>query len=266
MCFENLPIEFDEQGNATLKEGVKNPYMYTTQTVEEREEVLKDLAVKNGQLQDVDYDPVTRVAGALAFHTTVNLADRKVVDTASMATLFRGYEVILRGRDPRDAAFISSRVCGVCGGVHATASALCIEMALGIKPPPLGIVIRNLLLSCEYLYDNPLHLFILAGPDFSEVLIRDTNPEIWTKAQSADTKYAHMHGYNTIAEIMTDLNPLTGKLYLEGLEMTRVAREAYVLLGGKYPHPETVIAGGVTTTVTTTTLSEFYLKLKVFFD
>jgi hydrogenase large subunit len=75
-----------------------------------------------------------------------------------------------------------------------------------------------------------------------------------------------MHGYETIGEIMTDLNPLTGKLYLEALELTRVAREAYTLLGGKYPHPETVIPGGVTTTVTTTTLIEFYLKLKVYFD
>lgn len=266
MCFENLPIEFDENGKAHLKEGVQNPYTYTTQSVEEREQVLADIAKKNGQIQDIDYDPVTRVAGALAFHSTVNLETRKVVDTASMATLFRGYEVILRGRDPRDAAFISSRACGVCGGVHATASALCIEMALGIKPPPLGIVIRNLLLSCEYLYDNPLHLFILAGPDFSEVLIRDTNPEIWAKATDAKARYSHIHGYNKISEIMTDLNPLTGKLYLEALEMTRVAREAYTLLGGKYPHPETVIPGGVTTEVTMDKLSEFYLKLKVFFD
>ena len=108
MCFENLPIEFDENGNARLIEGVPNPYSYITQTVEEREAYLTDIARKNGQLNDVDFDPVTRVAGALAFHSTVNLKDRKVVDTASMATLFRGYEVILRGRDPRDAAFISS--------------------------------------------------------------------------------------------------------------------------------------------------------------
>ena len=266
MCFENLPIEFDENGNARLKDGVANPYTYTTQTVEEREEYLKDIARKNGQLNDIDFDPVTRVAGALAFHSTVNLQDRKVVDAASMATLFRGYEVILRGRDPRDAAFISSRACGVCGGVHATTSALCIEMALGIKPPPLGIVIRNLLLSCEYLYDNPLHLFILAGPDFSEALIKETNPEIWGQAESAPTKYGETHGYKLIGEIMKDLNPLTGKLYLEALEMTRVAREAYVLLGGKYPHPETIIPGGVTTTVTTNTMTEFYLKLTPFFD
>ena len=266
MCFENLPIEFDEQGNATLKSGVANPYSYKTQTIEEREALLTDIARKNGQLNDIDFDPVTRVAGALAFHSTVNLKERKVVDTAAMATLFRGYEVILRGRDPRDAAFISSRACGVCGGVHATAAALSIEMALGIKPPPLGIVVRNLMLSCEYLYDNPLHLFILAGPDFSEILVRETNPEIWEKAKDAKTKYSNMHGYETIGEIMTDLNPLTGKLYLEALELTRVAREAYTLLGGKYPHPETVIPGGVTTTVTTTTLTEFYLKLKVYFD
>ena len=129
MCFENLPIEFDEDGNATLLPGVANPYSYETQTVEQREAFLKDIARKNGQLNDIDFDPVTRVAGALAFHSTVNLKERKVVDTASMATLFRGYEIILRGRDPRDAAFISSRACGVCGGVHATAAALSIEMA-----------------------------------------------------------------------------------------------------------------------------------------
>ena len=160
MCFQNLPIDFDEDGNAFLKDGVSNPYAYTSQTVEERDAILKEIAAKNGQLNDVDFDPVTRVAGALAFHSTVNLKERKIVDTASMATLFRGYEIILRGRDPRDAAFISSRACGVCGGVHATAAALSIEMALDIKPPPLGIVIRNLMLSCEYLYDNPLHYWI----------------------------------------------------------------------------------------------------------
>ncbi|MEL6964562.1 MAG: nickel-dependent hydrogenase large subunit [Pseudomonadota bacterium] len=266
MCFENLPIEFDEQGRAHLKPGVKNPYEYQTQTIEERQEMLREIAVRNGQIADVDFDPVTRVAGALAFHSTVDLEKGKVLETNSMATLFRGYEVILRGRDPRDAAFISSRACGVCGGVHATASALSLEMALGIKPPPMGIVTRNLLLSCEYLYDNPLHLFVLSGPDYSESLIKQTNPEIWDKAVSATAKHVDLHGYRTIGEIMTDLNPLTGKLYLEALQMTRVAREAYVLLGGKYPHPETIIPGGVTTTITTSTFNEFYLRIQQFFD
>ena len=266
MCFENLPIEFDAEGKAHLKAGVANPYDYQVRTPEEREERLRDIARRNGQLADVDFDPVTRVAGALAFHSTVDLNERRVVETNSMATLFRGYEVILRGRDPRDAAFISSRACGVCGGVHATTSALALEMALGIKPPPMGILVRNMLLSCEYLYDNPLHLFVLAGPDFSDSLVKQTNPEIWTRAESTPAKYADLHGYKTIGAIMTDLNPLTGKLYLEALKMTRVAREAYVLLGGKYPHPETIIPGGVTTTLTTTTFNEFYLRVQQFFD
>ena len=62
MCFENLPIEFDKNGKAHLKKGVKNPYTYATQTGEERDQVLADIARKNGQLQDIDYDPVTRVA------------------------------------------------------------------------------------------------------------------------------------------------------------------------------------------------------------
>lgn len=266
MCFKNLPIEFDADGKAHLIPGVANPYAYQSVSLEERDQKLKDIARKNGQTRDIDFDPVTRVAGALAFHSTVDLKNRRVIDTRSMATLFRGYEVILRGRDPRDAAFISSRACGVCGGVHATCSALALEMAMGIRPPPMGILVRNLLLSCEYLYDNPLHLFVLAGPDFSEALIRDTNPEVWQAATTAPTKYGAVHGYQTIAAILSDLNPLAGRLYLEALEMTRVAREAYVLLGGKYPHPETIIPGGVTTTLSATTFNEFYIKLQPFFD
>ena len=129
---------------------------------------MRELFARNGAVRRVDFDPVTRVAGALAFHTVVDLENRQVMETASMATLFRGYEIILKGRDPRDAIFISSRACGVCGGVHATTSALACEMAFGIKPPPMGVVARNLLLSIEYLYDHPIHLSLLAGPDFSE--------------------------------------------------------------------------------------------------
>ena len=140
MCFKNLPIAFDEQGNAYLKEDIANPYEYKVVDLGKEQDKLKSLMEKNGFIRSVDYDPVTRVAGALAFHSVVDLQEKKVLSTNSMATLFRGYEIILKGRDPRDAAYISSRACGVCGGVHATTSALAIEMALGIKPPPLGIV------------------------------------------------------------------------------------------------------------------------------
>src|SRR5262245_25862317 len=268
MCFKNLPIEFDEQGNARLKPGVANPYSYEVREltpIEDSPEKLKKLLERNGHIRRVDFDPVTRVAGALAFHTVVDLDSRTVLETDSMATLFRGYELILKGRDPRDAIFISSRACGVCGGVHSTTSALALEMAFGIAPPPMGIVARNLLLSLEYLYDHPLHLFLLAGPDYSEPAVRATNPELWSLAERATAPQKEIHGYATIAEIMTDMTPLSGKLYVEALHMTRVAREAYVLIGGKYPHPQTVVPGGISATIDLSDLNEIHLRIAKFF-
>ena len=143
---------------------------------------------------------------------------------------------------------------------------MAIEMALDIKPPPLAIVMRNILLAVEYLYDHPLHLFLLSGPDYSEQLVNETNPEIVEKAKTTPAKNKALHGYEMMIDILRDLNPLTGKLYIEALEMTRVAREAYVLIGGKYPHPQSVIPGGLSVTVNITTLNELYHRLIKFFD
>jgi hydrogenase large subunit len=269
MCFKNLPVEFDEHGNARLKEGVPDPYSYEVAEVtplDQNEERLKELLARNGHVRRVDFDPVTRVAGALAFHTVVDLENRAVLETDSMATLFRGYEVILKGRDPRDAIFISSRACGVCGGVHSTTSALALEMAFGVQPPPMGVVARNLLLAIEYFYDHPLHLFLLAGPDFSEPAIKETNPEIWGQAERASAPHVEIHGYRTIAEILTEMTPLTGALYKEALHMTRVAREAYVLIGGKYPHPQTVVPGGLSATIDLSDMNEMHLRIIKLFD
>jgi hydrogenase large subunit len=266
MCFKNLPIEFDESGKAHLKEGVRNPYAYETRSLADQADKIQDLLARNGHIQPVDFDPVTRVAGALAFHSVVDLRERRVLEANSMATLFRGYEVILKGRDPRDAAYISSRACGVCGGVHASTAALCLEMAFPVAPPPFGITIRNLMLALEFWYDNPLHLFLLAGPDYSQAIVETTNPELWERAQRSPAAHADVHGYRTIGALMTDLNPLTGSLYLAGLQMTRTAREAYVLIGGKYPHPQTVIPGGMSTTVTLSTFNEVYARLVQLFD
>ncbi len=271
MCFKNLPIEFDEQGKMHLREDAAVAY-----GIRERprgsgprtlsEEQVRELVARNGYIKDVDFDPVTRVAGALAFHAVADLKERKVLAANSMATLFRGYEVIMLGRDPRDAIFITSRACGVCGGVHAVTACLALEMALGLVPPPLGVIVRNLMLAMEFQYDHPLHLFLLAGPDYSRLLVEQTNPEVWDKATRYRAPGRAWHGYETVGQIMEDLNPLTGKLYVEALHMTRVAREAYVVLGGKYPHPETIVPGGVSTTVSLQTFNEYYVRLQKFFD
>lgn len=266
MCFKNLPIEFDAQGRAQLKDGVRNPYEYQTKSLATDEDKLRELLARNGYIKSVDFDPVTRVAGALAFHTVADLKEGKILSANSMATLFRGYEVILKGRDPRDAIFISSRACGVCGGVHATVAAHAMEMAFGLKPPPLGIIVRNMLLALEYLYDHPLHLFLLAGPDYSQALVEPSNPELMERAWKTPAPGAEIHGYANLGKLMEDMNPLTGALYLEALHMTRVAREAYVLLGAKYPHPETIVPGGISATITLQSFNEVYSRLTQFFD
>ncbi|MDX1623045.1 MAG: nickel-dependent hydrogenase large subunit [Gemmatimonadota bacterium] len=269
MCFKNLPIEFDEQGRATLKEAIPDPY---DQTIEAKpppqlsRDQIEELLARNGYLRNVDFDPVTRVAGALAFHSVCDLEKGKVLEARSMATLFRGYEVIAMGRDPRDAIFITSRACGVCGGVHSVTSAMATEMAFGICPPPLGICVRNLALALEFLYDHPLHLFLLAGPDYSEQIVRQTNPELFDRAKGWECAHAGDHGFRTMADLMEGLNPLTGSLYLEALHMTRVVREAYALICGKYPHPQTIVPGGMSTTVTPSVMNEMFTRLRKFFD
>jgi hydrogenase large subunit len=267
VCFKNLPVEFDESGKAHLREGVADPYRVArTATYAEQQDRIKELLRRNGHIKEVSIDPVTRVAGALAFHSVVDLENRRVEDAHSMATLFRGYEIIIIGRDPRDAIFLSSRACGVCGGVHSNCSAEAIEMAFGVAPPPMGLVVRNLGQTAEFLYDHPLHLYLLAGPDYSEAVFAATNPELLEKARATKAKHANIHGYPTIGDIMRELNPLTGRLYLEALEETRRAREMTVLVWGKYPHPQTITPGGISVTVTSQTLNEYQTRLAGFLD
>ncbi|REK19874.1 MAG: cytochrome C [Actinobacteria bacterium] len=270
MCFKNLPIEFDSEGRARLREGVGDPYglndgdrrrSYTKVAVLERDPVQEGPRVRDWMI-----DPVTRVAGALAVHTKLDLEKREAVEGHSMAMLFRGYELILQGRDPRDAIDISSRACGVCGGVHSTVSSLAIEQAFGITPPPMGTIVRNLGEVAEMLYDHPLHLGLLAGPDYSSALVEVTNPELVVEARRTPAPNAATHGYQTIGDIMDAMNPLTGEYYVEALGITRLGREMCQLMYGKYPHPSTLVPGGVMTTLSTSTFNEFYNRLMKYVD
>src|SRR5262249_54775429 len=152
MCFKNLPIEFDAQGKPFLRAGVANPYGPSSTAprgapVQLTADRIEDVRKRNGVIRDLGFGPVTRGAGALAFHTVADFRGRKVLEARSMATLFRGYEVIMVGRDPRDAIFITSRACGVCGGVHSGTAAIAIRIALGCVPPPLGVPSPHLALS-----------------------------------------------------------------------------------------------------------------------
>ena len=269
MCFKNLPIEFDAAGKARLKEGVKDPYAFDPVEVKSYARPADGPGAKLGappKLRDWNIDPVTRVAGSLAVHTVLDLEERKAIDAHSIASLFRGYEIILEGRDPRDAIDISSRACGVCGGVHATVSALAIEQTFGICPPPLGVEVRNLGEVGEYFYDRPLHLGLLAGPDYSTALVSVTNPELVTLAEKTLCRHGDIHGYRTIKDIMDALNPLTGRIYLEALEWTRVGRVMCQIMLGKFPHPSTIVPGGMSCTISVSSFNEFYTQLGKIFD
>jgi hydrogenase large subunit len=269
MCFKNLPIEFDQDGKATLREGAGDPYAVSPARpkgyVRRQEGPGAQLAAPP-RLRDWNIDPMTRVAGALAVHCVLDLENRVAVEAHSRAMLFRGYELILQGRDPRDSIDITSRACGVCGGVHATVSSQCMDMAFGIAPPPLGTEVRNLGEVGEMFYDRPLHLGLLAGPDYSTALVSVTNPELVTRAEGTLAPHGDVHGYRTIKDIMDAMNPLTGQIYLEALEWTRVGRIMCMLMYGKFPHPSTLAPGGVTTTISTSSFNEYYTQLGKIFD
>lgn len=244
MCLENLPIVFDEHGTASLGEAGS---FDVTASLPPRGGATSHDASESPvrRTRAFDIDPVTRIAGALAFHTQIDDERGVVTEAYSEAVQFRGYELILRGRNPVDAIDISSRACGVCGGVHSTCAAMALEMTFGVAPPPLAIAARNLAAAAEFIYDHCLHLFLLAGPDYSEAMVRRTDPSMWERAERAASPRSAVHGLPTIAEIMTGLNPLTGALYREALVATRSGREIVSLLLGKYPHPSTIIPAGL---------------------
>jgi hydrogenase large subunit len=191
-------------------------------------------------------DPSRRIGGGMVLNCEVDLASRRVSDAAAVVTMFNGYESLLPKRGLDEAGLIGSTASGICGGVHAAASAQCLEMALGIRPPPLAVVARNLLMSCQHLSDNTMHLFVLCGPDYSEDVVKATNPEIWAHARHSPALHAATHGYATVGAIMTALNRADGPLVTEALDMVRRAREAYRLMSGKSPRAEAICPGGVT--------------------
>ncbi|MDQ6799569.1 MAG: nickel-dependent hydrogenase large subunit [Acidobacteriota bacterium] len=179
------------------------------------------------------------------FYATVDLGARRVVDARASAAAFRGYEVVLRGRDPLDAMDLSSRACGVCGGVHSSTSSMALDMALPVSPPPLGILTRNIAQAAEFFYDHMLHMCLLAGPDYSEAVVRKTDRRLWSAAETTKAPGREVHRFETIGDLMRALNPLEGELYLATFARARVPMHIVRTMVGSYPHPSTLVPGGI---------------------
>lgn len=196
-------------------------------------------------------DPITRIEGHLALRAEVDENTGKVKEAWTVAAMFRGFEVFLRGRAPPDAIHITSRICGVCGSSHANASKIANDMALGAVPEPLGVLLRNMAEGMtDHTYDHPLILNMLGGPDYSEVIVSRLTPSIWDEAAKTKAEFSDIHGFSTIADIMRGLNPLQGDIYVKTIKYQRIAREAGVLIYGRHSHPSTLIPGGISTDLT----------------
>ncbi|CAM5695690.1 hypothetical protein MAUB1S_01359 [Mycolicibacterium aubagnense] len=207
------------------------------------------------------WDPITRIVGSLGIYTKIDFENREVVECHSTSSIFRGYSIFMKGKDPRDAHFITSRICGICGDNHATCSCYAQNMAYGVKPPHLGEWIVNLGEAAEYMFDHNIFQENLVGVDYCEKMVAETNPSVLAKAENTLAPHSDAHGYRTIADIMRTLNPFTGEFYREALQVSRWTREMFCLMEGRHVHPSTLYPGGVGTVATIQLMTDYMTRL-----
>jgi hydrogenase large subunit len=224
-------------------------------------ETKKSVLPKTEGLVEMSWDPITRIVGSLGIFTKIDFKNKQVAECYSTSSIFRGYSIFMKNKDPRDAHFITSRICGICGDNHATCSVYNQNMAFGVKTPPLGEWIINLGEAAEYMFDHDLFQDNLVGVDFCEQMIKETNPSVWDKAQRTPAPHAEAHGYRTIADIMTALNPFTGEFYRETLHVSRSTREMFCLMEGRHVHPSTLYPGGTGTVGTIQVFTDYLVRL-----
>lgn len=193
-------------------------------------------------------DPVTRIEGHLKLE--VEVEGNVVVDAFTGGALWRGMETIMQGRDPRDAEQIMQRICGVCPTAHATAGILALDDAFGIEPPPAGRIIRNLIFGSNYIQSHILHFFHLAALDYVK------GPEI------APFKPR----YEADFRLPQDVNDQAVAIYLEALTVRRQAHEMLAIWGGKMPHVQAIVPGGVSEVPDTSKIYQFLMALEKITD
>lgn len=220
----------------------------------------------SSNIVDMSWDPISRIVGNLGIYTKIDFGQKKVVECHSTSSIFRGYSIFMKGKDPRDAHFITSRICGICGDNHATCSVYAQNMAYGVKPPPLAEWIINLGEAAEYMFDHCIFQDNLVFVDFCEQMVKETNPSLLAKAEKTETPHADIHGMKTIADIMRTFNPFTGETYREALQMSRLTREMICLMEGRHVHPSTLYPGGVGTVPTVQLFTDYLVRLMKYMD
>lgn len=219
-------------------------------------------------------DPITRIEGHLRIEVVVD--DNNVVQEAySGSTLWRGIETILRGRDPRDAGFMTQRICGVCTFSHYRAGIAAVENALGIIPPLNALLTRTLMNNALFLHDHIVHFYHLHALDWVDIvsalsadpkaasqeafkfcdypfacgedqlkLVQDRVKKFVEKGNLGPFANAY-YGHPTY-HLTPEQNLIALSHYLECLRIQRVAAQTMAIFGGKNPHPQSLTVGGVT--------------------
>ncbi len=217
-------------------------------------------------------DPVTRIEGHLKVEVVVE--NGVVKDAKTTGNLFRGIELILKGRDPRDAQVIAQRICGVCPQSHSYAATLALDSAFGIadKIPDNGRIIRNLIHGAQSVQDNILHFYHLAALDY--VNVADVAGYTGNDSQLNSVKDFIQRGalnpflprYEGDYRLPKEANQQCTAHYVKALEMRRTGQEAVAIFGGKIPHSVGMVPGGVTATPTVDNIMAYIWKIKILQD
>ena len=214
-------------------------------------------------------DPITRIEGHLRIE--VEVKDGKVVDAYSSGTMVRGFELILKGRDPRDAWAFTERACGVCTTVHALASVRTVEDALKITVPPNAELVRNLMFCAQYMQDHVVHFYHLHALDWVDIVSAlKADPKKtselaqsisnWPKSstgyfsdlQKKVTSFVasgqlgiFANGYwgHPAFKLPPEVNLIGVAHYLEALEWQKEMVKVHTIFGGKNPHPNYLVGG-----------------------
>ena len=214
-------------------------------------------------------DPITRIEGHLRIEAEIQ--DGKIVDAFSSGTMVRGLELILKGRDPRDAWAFTERVCGVCTTVHALASVRSVENALKMKIPPNADLIRNLMFCAQYMQDHVVHFYHLHALDWVDVVSAlSADPQKtselaqslsnWPKSSPgyfSDLKktlqnfvdsgqlgiFANGYWGHKAYKLPAEVNLIGVAHYLEALEWQKEIVKVHTIFGGKNPHPNYLVGG-----------------------
>jgi Ni,Fe-hydrogenase I large subunit len=220
-------------------------------------------------------DPVTRIEGHLRVEAEVD--GGAVTEAWSSSTMFRGIELILRGRDPRDAWVFAQRICGVCTTVHAIASIRAVEKAIGAVPPSNARLLRNLIMAAQNVQDHVVHFYHLHALDWVDIVnALDADPaKTSSLAQSISDwplssptyfsgvrdrikafvqrgqlgPFANAYWGHPAYRLPPEANLLALAHYLEALDWQRRFIKIHAILGGKNPHLQSFLVGGMATPV-----------------